>query len=200
MVAGVVVEGRELALWRAQSGEAHLWQDRCPHRGMRLSFGFVRGDRLGCLYHGWQYDEAGRCRYIPAHPELEVPATISIPVCRVSENAGILWASFHSQPIEAPRWPEATPVRSLYLDAPLAKTLRVASSLATRADDARDVGNTKLIENDGDTLLVAGQIVSAQTSALHIALLSAPTGETRARQRHHAIWATRVRRAVEGVS
>ena len=38
-VAGVIVEGREWALWRGVSGKAHIWEDRCPHRGMRLSFG-----------------------------------------------------------------------------------------------------------------------------------------------------------------
>ena len=46
----------------------HVWEDRCPHRGMRLSMGFVRSDRIACLYHGWQYGTDGHCLYIPAHP------------------------------------------------------------------------------------------------------------------------------------
>ena len=41
----------ELVLWRDYAGQAHVWHDRCPHRGMRLSFGFVKENRLTCLYH-----------------------------------------------------------------------------------------------------------------------------------------------------
>ena len=41
--AGAVVDGSEIVVWRDNSGKAHVWEDRCPHRGMRMSFGFVRG-------------------------------------------------------------------------------------------------------------------------------------------------------------
>ena len=58
----------ELVLWRDYAGQAHVWHDRCPHRGMRLSFGFVKENRLTCLYHGWEYGSDGGCRKIPAHP------------------------------------------------------------------------------------------------------------------------------------
>lgn len=50
-----MLEDRALVIWRGADGEAHVWEDRCPHRGMRLSFGFVRENALNCLYHGWQY-------------------------------------------------------------------------------------------------------------------------------------------------
>src|SRR5687767_2567596 len=69
--------GMEVAIWRGQSGAIHAWRDRCPHRGMRLSFGFVRGEDISCLYHGWRYGADGGCRFIPAHPELEPPKAIS---------------------------------------------------------------------------------------------------------------------------
>ena len=78
-VAGTRLGGREIALWRDEDGGAHAWEDRCPHRGMRLSFGFVRDGRLGCLYHGWSFDRAGICRAFPAHPEVAVPDSIAVP-------------------------------------------------------------------------------------------------------------------------
>src|ERR1700761_4881320 len=74
--AGTHLFGQELVVWRDSSGVAHVNEDRCPHRGMKLNFGFVRGDRIACLYHGWQFDRDGVCRYIPAHPALDVPVTI----------------------------------------------------------------------------------------------------------------------------
>ena len=89
--AGTRIDGIELVVWRDLSGRAHVWEDRCPHRGMRLSFGFVRGDRLACLYHGWQFDEAGRCRLIPAHPALTVPGTIRVTTHECVEGSGMIW-------------------------------------------------------------------------------------------------------------
>ena len=45
----VILGGEELVAWRAEGGAVAIWEDRCPHRGMRLSFGFVRGD--SCLLY-----------------------------------------------------------------------------------------------------------------------------------------------------
>jgi Rieske [2Fe-2S] domain len=35
-----------VVVWRGQDGKVHAWEDWCPHRGMRLSFGFARGKSL----------------------------------------------------------------------------------------------------------------------------------------------------------
>ena len=91
MSVGTRIDGAELAVWRDRSGQAHVWEDRCPHRGMRLSFGFVRDDRLACLYHGWQFDGTGRCRLIPAHPALVVPGTIRATSYDCIERLGMIW-------------------------------------------------------------------------------------------------------------
>ena len=68
----VLLDGRELVIWRGNGG-AHVWEDRCPHRGMRLSLGFVRDNSLNCLYHGWQYGASSSCIRIPAHPTWQWP-------------------------------------------------------------------------------------------------------------------------------
>lgn len=93
------VEGVDLAIWRNGKGEVAAWNNRCPHRGMRLSHGFVRGDNLACLYHGWQYDGSGRCRYIPAHPDLDPPETIRAETYEVAERDGVIWVSV-AAPVE----------------------------------------------------------------------------------------------------
>ena len=116
MAIGTRLHGVELVAWRDQSGEAHVWPDRCPHRGMRLSFGFVRGDRLACLYHGWQFDGAGQCRFIPAHPALAVPPTIHAATSDCVERHGMVWTRRTGADIKQPEWSaplEATPVRSI---------------------------------------------------------------------------------------
>ena len=84
--------GEELVAWRSAAGAVQVWEDRCPHRGMRLSYGFVRGERLACLYHGWEYGTGASCARIPAHPDLTVPASIKVQAWQVAEAGGLIWA------------------------------------------------------------------------------------------------------------
>ena len=92
-VMRATVGGQDLVVWRATNGEIAAWDNRCPHRGMALSHGFVRGNTLACLYHGWHYNGAGTCTYIPAHPDLEPPATIRTNRYSVVEQDGVIWVS-----------------------------------------------------------------------------------------------------------
>ncbi|NKC14161.1 MAG: Rieske 2Fe-2S domain-containing protein [Gammaproteobacteria bacterium] len=93
---------REVVLWRDLDAVAHLWDDRCPHRGMRLSYGFVRNGNLTCLYHGFQYGADGQCRYIPAHPRMEPPATLCTTALALAESGGLLWANGYDTPQQSP--------------------------------------------------------------------------------------------------
>lgn len=92
---GVVMAGHwqdtELAVWRSASGKLAAWKDRCSHRGMRLSHGFVRGETLACIYHGWVYGADGGCKHIPAHPALTPPAAIRAEAFACVEADGVLW-------------------------------------------------------------------------------------------------------------
>jgi nitrite reductase/ring-hydroxylating ferredoxin subunit len=210
--AGAIVDGSELALWRDSAGAAHVWEDRCPHRGMRLSFGFVRGDRLGCLYHGWQFDGAGQCRSIPAHPDLEVPATIKAATFAATEACGLVWTSLEG---EAPLAlaldaAETTPVRSLYLDVPLGAAIGALAAAEIPAFSGADDAKPRLaplagakdawtLTVGGDRLLVAGQSVDAGHSALHLVILGAPSTYAGAGQKHFARWAAQFRLAAESL-
>jgi len=106
------VDGVDVAVWRDRDGGVHAWNNRCPHRGMRLSHGFVRGDQLACLYHGWQYGKTGHCAYIPAHPELEPPETIQIQAYSAAERDGVIWVAVQGEVI-APDAPKGVALRSL---------------------------------------------------------------------------------------
>lgn len=120
--APVTVAGAEVALWRDATGAVHAWQDRCPHRGMRLSFGFVRGEQLTCLYHGWRYGPEGSCRYIPAHPDLRPPDSIRADIFPCVERGGLVWMRTAVSGLAEAGPPEtsanAIPVRSLAIEAP----------------------------------------------------------------------------------
>ena len=67
--------GRELVLFRTESGEAHAVDAYCAHLGAHLAVGGkVEGEGIRCPFHGWCYDGAsGQCTDIPytavgAHP------------------------------------------------------------------------------------------------------------------------------------
>jgi phenylpropionate dioxygenase-like ring-hydroxylating dioxygenase large terminal subunit len=60
--------------WDRMEGAWKVLDDRCPHRLAPLSEGRIdhRG-RLQCSYHGWCFDGAGTCKYIPQAPALGPP-------------------------------------------------------------------------------------------------------------------------------
>ncbi len=113
----VILHEKEFALWRGNDGVAHLWRDRCPHRGMRLSFGFIRENHLKCLYHGWEFRSDGSCQKIPAHPDLEPPTTLCVDTLPVIEKFGLIFAVSDTQK-SSPSTHQWQPVRSLFFDFP----------------------------------------------------------------------------------
>jgi nitrite reductase/ring-hydroxylating ferredoxin subunit len=172
--AGAVLDGAEVVIWRDSSGRLHAWEDRCPHRGMKLSFGFVRGDRIACLYHGWEYDGAGICRYIPAHPDLQVPATICVPAHAAAEALGMVWiASAGADPAALPKG-IARPLRSLFVEAPLpaVAALLEVEGLPGAGPMAGVRREGALVHfTQGATPLIAGlHPVGQGASALHLTL------------------------------
>jgi phenylpropionate dioxygenase-like ring-hydroxylating dioxygenase large terminal subunit len=101
-VRAVSLAGEDLVLWRGAEG-VHAWQDLCIHRGVKLSLGrVVDGCALRCAYHGWTYDEAGRCAHMPAHPTLTPPPRARVKTFACVERAGLVWVSLADEPGPAP--------------------------------------------------------------------------------------------------
>ncbi|MBX9467885.1 MAG: Rieske (2Fe-2S) protein [Rhizobium sp.] len=195
--AGTLVNGEERVVWRDDKGAIHVWEDRCPHRGMRMSFGFVRGDHIACLYHGWRYDTGGQCRYIPAHPDLEVPKTIKVPTFAATERAGIVWmAAEGTDTADLSGLSEtAEPVRSLFLD--LSTNAALLAVTAAPPEGYRplpsETGTVTLQGNDV-TVLIAAQPRDAGRTALHITV---SVNTSAAIRRDLILWATDLRNRVE---
>ena len=85
--------GRELAVWRADDGYVNVWENRCLHRGVRLSIGSNDGTELRCQYHGWRYaNRSAGCTYIPAHPADAPARTICNRTFPSVERYGLVWS------------------------------------------------------------------------------------------------------------
>lgn len=198
--AGTLVNGEERVVWRDDKGEIHVWEDRCPHRGMRMSFGFVRGDHIACLYHGWRYDTGGQCRYIPAHPDLDVPQTIKVPTFAATERAGIIWmAPEGADAAELSTLHEtAEPVRSLFLDMTAEAALSaVATTLPEGYSLSATANATVILQGNGTNVLIAAQVRDAERTALHMTV----TGDiSTAIRRDLILWATDLRNRIEARS
>ena len=151
----IVLDGAERVAWRGGDGAIHLWEDRCPHRGMRLSFGFVRGETLNCLYHGWQYGVGSQCIRIPAHPDLAVPPSIRAKAFPVREAGGLIWTRADDDEAAAPLAPTG---------------LTPLASVAARAGDAAleaKLGTGPLTRIEGTGLHVAWHRADMSKAMLH---------------------------------
>jgi len=194
--AGTRLLDREIVIWRDEAGLSHAWEDRCPHRGMRLSLGFVRGNHIACLYHGWQYDTAGQCRYIPAHPALEVPDTIKAAVYPSAEAGGLVWIWSElaaEAPVPPPEDFAGTPIRSLYIDRPpemvaaiLDEGIAWPFEILPPASYATDI--------EGATVRLELQPFTSERTALHVVQVAGPPDPVEL-----AIWTEELRAAIEQV-
>ncbi|NML44267.1 Rieske 2Fe-2S domain-containing protein [Ramlibacter sp. G-1-2-2] len=88
----VKVLGDELTLFRGDSGEAHLVAGRCRHRQTLLHTGWVHGDTIRCMYHGWRFDGSGACVERPAEKEAAPPPAAKIAGYPVREYCGLVFA------------------------------------------------------------------------------------------------------------
>jgi ferredoxin-NADP reductase/nitrite reductase/ring-hydroxylating ferredoxin subunit len=102
--------GQELACWRADDGHVNVWENRCLHRGVRLTIGVNLGHELMCQYHGWRYaNRTAGCTYIPAHPADAPARTICNRTYPAIERHGLVWAALDhaADPATIPPLPEA---------------------------------------------------------------------------------------------
>lgn len=97
--------GQDLVLWRSNEGVS-VWQDLCLHRGAKLSGGRIQDGCLVCPYHGWNYDAAGRCVRIPAHPKQPPPLRARTTSYRVIERYGLIWACLGTPEKDVPVFSE----------------------------------------------------------------------------------------------
>jgi phenylpropionate dioxygenase-like ring-hydroxylating dioxygenase large terminal subunit len=101
------VLGRQLVVFRAMSGQAAVMDRFCPHMGASLAQGTVKGERIVCPFHNWEYDVTGRCRHVPYLDRDTVPKSAVVPTLRAVERFGFVWAYYGGEPThELPDIPE----------------------------------------------------------------------------------------------
>lgn len=90
--------GYEFAVWRADDDTINVWENRCLHRGVRLSIGINTGSQLKCQYHGWRYASGtAACAYIPAHPANAPARTIRNRTYPAKRRYGLVWSGLEPE-------------------------------------------------------------------------------------------------------
>ena len=85
------VLGEDLTLYRGESGHPHLVGGRCAHRRTVLHTGWVEGEQIRCMYHGWRYDGSGQCTEMPAEKRAS-PGGIKLAGYPLNEYHGLIFA------------------------------------------------------------------------------------------------------------
>ena len=83
-VRTVELDGLSIAVFRLADGTCRAIEDRCPHRGARLSRGVIYdGDKVACLDHGWsvRLNDGG----------VEPPDVGCVRVFEVKVEEGVVW-------------------------------------------------------------------------------------------------------------
>lgn len=83
---GKKVMGIDLVVWWDRNENAwKVFDDTCPHRLAPLSEGRIdQWGRLQCVYHGWCFNGAGDCKFIPQAPPDGPPVINSLEKLHVA--------------------------------------------------------------------------------------------------------------------
>ena len=93
--------GRDIMFMRNGNKIVAL-EDRCPHRGARLSLGWNLGDRVACWYHGVEVNGSGTVINVPAVPSCPLEGKTCVKSYPAQEHAGAVFLWFgddaHKEP------------------------------------------------------------------------------------------------------
>ena len=216
--------GRELAVWRADDDFVNVWENRCLHRGVRLSIGMNDGTELRCQYHGWRYaNRSAGCTYIPAHPADAPARTICNRTFPTVERYGLVWSG--EEPVGDPPMIEVleagTPfgLRNLPVNAPaelavrhlrdhrFLPSARLGSDAAEPAEMSVDgageysVALTSRAGGSSSSAVFFVQPVDSGRCVIRGVLAETPpAGDQTAVLRHHAVELNRLVGAIEAAA
>ena len=88
LLARTILE-KPVVLYKGESGRAVALDNRCAHRGAKLSNGRLEGDCVRCMYHGLKFDPGGKCVQIPGQDN--IPPKLGVRSYPVLERDHLVW-------------------------------------------------------------------------------------------------------------
>lgn len=87
--------GEDITLYRGASGKPYAVASRCAHRAAPLSVGWIEGEEIRCLYHGWRYNGFGQCTEQPAE-KCSFADRVKVASWPAREHLGLIFVYFGS--------------------------------------------------------------------------------------------------------
>ena len=91
--------GRNLVLFRTESGEARVLDAHCMHLGANLAVGGrVEGECIRCPFHGWMFEgQLGHCVEIPYGDVKRIPPKAHSRSYPTLERNHMIWVWYHAE-------------------------------------------------------------------------------------------------------
>lgn len=95
--------GRDIVLYRTESGTPVLVDAHCPHMGAHLGYGGkVCGENIRCPFHSWEFAPDGPCVSVPYRTTERIPE-VGLKTWRIRETSGFIFAHY-SPTNDEPAW------------------------------------------------------------------------------------------------
>lgn len=91
--------GEDIVVWKGPNGQPAAAIDRCCHRSAKLSRGWVDAGNIVCGYHGWTYDNTGKCIDVPQQKKDVRGTGFSIETHKAAERYGYVWVCLDADPL-----------------------------------------------------------------------------------------------------
>jgi nitrite reductase/ring-hydroxylating ferredoxin subunit len=130
--------GRELVVFRSESGVARVFDAYCPHLGAHLAVGGkVVGDTLQCPFHGWRFALDGHCVEVPYAKR--IPPHAAVRAWEVVERYGLVFVWHHLEG-KPPFYsvPEIPELESSEWFSPVRREWRLRTAIQEMAENDHD--------------------------------------------------------------
>lgn len=81
--------GETILFYKTTEGAVVALDNRCCHRGAKLSQGRIEGDCVRCMYHGLKFDPSGACVQIPGQDR--IPPKLGVKSFPVVDKDHLVW-------------------------------------------------------------------------------------------------------------
>ena len=159
--------GRDVLVYRTQSGVVCVSDPYCPHLGAHLGHGgCIKGENITCPFHEFEFDPAGECVATPYGEAL--PKKARLGQWPVREQHGLILAYFHpaGRHVE-PDW-EVPALPTEGWTALRRHTFEVASHPQETSENSVDVGHFKVVHGyDHVEVIRSAQVDGRQLTATY---------------------------------